>query len=356
MTAVAEGVDAIAAKGNAAATRELVTAQRAEELTRRVGLAPLSSAEITDRAARAARAADDFDLIERMIRIRGALGGATLKTLRELMTVRVLRAPALERLSVVSRAVVEAEVFRLLESLLDRLAKDPQLLQSVRQGTKVFRGTPILVAGVIREVFGCTLPVIERRVRLLRIKAAGERLTNPLIPADVIDSHLLGAVEMPTLKRQGQREIKLGTDRLVGTGVRKPQTIEEKLPDGSVIKLRVEGTLNVKLAVEVKGQTTASGGIRQILALQARGGDPGYVIIGKKLWLVQYDRRTVEHFVVAPEGDELRKAARYAASLRGDGMSITVLAIPAAVDKQIVGAAKLLVDATVTAAATRVTP
>ena len=150
----------------------------------------------------------------------------------------------------------------------------------------------------------------------------------------VIDSVHHGAVELPTRLRGNDRFIRLGTDRIVGVGTVNPHPVKVTWSDGTDDLLEVAGELEVSLAIEVKGRTTATGGIEQIVKLQDRG-QRGYAIIGNQLWLLKYDPAKVTHLVVAAPGDELASAAKLAGAQTAAGRTTKVVAIPLELDDEV---------------------
>jgi hypothetical protein len=188
--------------------------------------------------------------------------------------------------------------------------------------------------GAIREVVALFLEDVVAEVRTVVVdvrhtaaRARSETLT-------VIDTAVHGPVELPARVQGGDSALKLGSDRLVGPGRIEPQEVLIDPLDPTKGVISISGVLNIALAIEVKGRTTATGGIRQLQSLLARG-DRGYAQIGGQLWLLEYDFQKVTHLVVAPPGDELVQATAQAATLTKNGFRTKVVPIPLAIDNQI---------------------
>ena len=161
---------------------------------------------------------------------------------------------------------------------------------------------------------------------------------------EIVDSRILGSVELPTRLRKGERGVALGSDRLVASGLRQPQIVPEVDDAGGKFEIAVTGVLEqVQIVAEVKGRTTAPGALDQFVKLNQRGSG-GYVVIGDSLWLMpRFDPRKARFFAVAPEGQFLMDAERQAKALRSLGYSIDVLPIEAAVDQEIYAVARELI-------------
>jgi len=205
-----------------------------------------------------------------------------------------------------------------------RLARGKSVAEALRAENNM--------AGQLREVVTKYLEEVVDEVadvrRRLRTATAGSAQRT------VIDSATHGAVELPTRMRGNNRFIRLGTDRIVGVGTLAPQRIPWTWSDGTKDLIEVAGELETSLAIEIKGRTTATGGVAQISALQQRG-TRGYAIIGNKLWLVKYDPSMVIHLVVAPPGEELSAARKLAAALSASGTRTRAIAIPLALDNEV---------------------
>lgn len=190
------------------------------------------------------------------------------------------------------------------------------------------------MAGAIREIVAKHLP--EVRMEVLRTVLESRRRLRGNREASFLDSGVFGPVELPTRLRKGDRQIRLGTDRIIGVAHDKPRAVEVDWASGSKEKLWAAGDVDVSIAIEVKGRTTAEGGVEQIAALQTRGKQ-GYAIIGNELWLLRYHPERVTHIVVAPPGPSLT-AARTGAGRVG-APRVKFIEIPLAIDNQIFGLA-----------------
>ena len=184
------------------------------------------------------------------------------------------------------------------------------------------------LAGQIREVVAKYHPDVRDAVRQAEQATKGRGL-------QFVDSAVgSGVVELPGRLRGSDRFIRLGTDRIAGAAKIAPQDIPIVWRDGSQGIIHVEGELEVSLAIEIKGRTTATGGIEQIRNLADRGGR-GYAIIDGKLWLLKYDPAQTAHVVMAAPGVELRQAAALADRLTAQGVPTRVLEIPTLLDDEI---------------------
>lgn len=188
------------------------------------------------------------------------------------------------------------------------------------------------MAGQLREVVAKFLPEVIKEVRLVMIRLRAE--TRGSGARTVIDSSHHGAVELPGRLRGNDRFIRLGTDRIVGVGIADPQLVRVTWSDGTDDLLEVAGELDASLAIEIKGRTTATGGIEQIIKLQDRG-QRGYALIGNQLWLLKYDPAKVTHLVIAAPGDELNAAAKLAAAQTAAGRTTKAVPIPLELDDQV---------------------
>jgi hypothetical protein len=229
----------------------------------------------------------------------------------------------LSRLETLFRRFNTRERLELGERAL-RLARGKSVKEALRAENNM--------AGQLREVVSKYLPEVMDEVggvhRQLRQQTVGSATRS------VIDSANHGAVELPTRLRGKDRFIRLGTDRIVGIGHVAPQRVSITWSDGTHDLIEVAGELDVSLAVEIKGRTTATGGIEQLRALQQRGRQ-GYAIIGDRFWLLRYEPADVFHLAVAPPGEELIAAKKMASSLSAQGLRSKVVAIPLDLDDDV---------------------
>ena len=306
------------------------------------------SAMIDARMVKTSKNVEAFDHAERMIQMEARLGKPAMRELRALMRDEVLGGAALiDKLSDLEKAAIETEVYKILDSVVSRAsAKDPDLLANIHKGQIAAKGYKINVAGIIREVFGRDMPEIGLAARRLRIEAAALRMKRPTAGIEVIDSHVLGVVELPT-QLDGKRSIRLGTNSLMGLGVIEPGIIEDVTDAGVKVKIEYVGVMKVRLGVEVKGRTTAGDGLKQAIRLEQHG-TRGYALIGGRVWLVEYVAKDVQHFVVAPAGDAVVRAASDVKQLRTLGFDAVTVKIPTKMDEQFNAAAENMVRAVLT--------
>jgi hypothetical protein len=205
------------------------------------------------------------------------------------------------------------------------------------------RGYAVNVAGSIRELYGRNLSQIQLATRDYLVRIAEARRTRPAL--EVVDSRILGSVELPTRLRKGERTVRLGSDRIVASGLRQPQVVSDVDDAGHKFEVVVTGVLpELHVVAEVKGRTTAPGALDQFVKLNQRGSG-GYVVIGDSLWLMpRFDPSQARFFAVAPVGPMLATAEKEAKLLRSLGYGIEVLAIDAAVDEEILAVSRELVE------------
>jgi Domain of unknown function (DUF4157) len=202
------------------------------------------------------------------------------------------------------------------------------------------------LAGHIREIAAKYHPDVANAVRdaAHAADARGMQFVDSATAGVVAD-----IVELPGRLRGNDRFIRLGTDRVAGPARIAPHDVPVFWSDGTSGVMRVEGELEVSLAVEIKGRTTAVEGIGQIRALADRGSR-GYAIIGNKLWLLKYNPAQAMHIVVAAPGYELRQAAELAAELSRQGVRTQAVAIGTALDDDIKALARHLLEEAAAAA------
>lgn len=240
-------------------------------------------------------------------------------------------------LSLEDRMAMIADLAEKLRPLSLRAHLEPgELLRRLTQGGYV-NG----LAGSMRELYGRNLPRIRRATLDSLMHVDDARRLRPEL--ELVDSRILGSVELPTRLRKGERGVALGSDRIVARGLRKPEVVQDVDDAGGRFEIVVTGVLEqLDVVAEVKGRTTAAGALDQFVKLNQRGSG-GYVVIGDSLWLMpRFDPREVKFFAVAPEGQFLLDAERQAKALRGLGYSIEVLPIEAAVDQEIYEVAREL--------------
>jgi hypothetical protein len=330
----------LAARTSRADARKIALADRLSALWK------LKKTGVGEEATRAAdaikdveRASQDFIAVDRALHASLNAAEPTMALLRALIAGKLVGESAFAvRLSFNDRLVILTEVFGQLTRTAARGLDEP-----ARLALKSVRGGYVIgVAGVMREVYGRNLRAIANRVLKLRLETMELRRSNPAL--EVIDSSLMGPVKLPTRFRQGERAIALGPDRIVGLGRREPRIEQLMLEDGTSVAVRIEGVLTVKVLAEIKGRTTATDGLRQFVVMQRRGGQ-GYVQIGNEFWLLSpYRGDEVAHFLVAPAGEWMQRAAREAQELRGLGLSIELAEIGAKEEDEIVDVARRLVD------------
>jgi hypothetical protein len=189
------------------------------------------------------------------------------------------------------------------------------------------------IAGVIRECITTVFPDVVAAVG--RVTSDVRRRTFGSKVFSRIDSAVLGDIRLPTREREGERLIKLGSDRLVGVGRVEPTVVPAIWEHAKVDEfVRVAGILEARHVVEVKGASNAKGGVAQMRALAARG-EQGYVIIGGQLWLLVYEPAKVEHLIVAPPGGTLAAAIKGAAEMTDAGTNTKVLTYAKELDDSI---------------------
>lgn len=240
-------------------------------------------------------------------------------------------------LSLEDRMAMIADLGEKLRPLSLKAHLEPgKLLKKLTQGGYV-NG----LAGSMRELYGRNLPRIRRATLDSLMHVHDARRLRPEL--ELVDSRILGSVELPTRLRKGERGVALGSDRIVARGLRKPEVVQDVDDAGGRFEIVVTGVLEqLDVVAEVKGRTTAPGALDQFVKLNQRGSG-GYVVIGDSLWLMpRFDPREVKFFAVAPEGQFLLDAERQAKALRGLGYSIEVLPIEAAVDEEIYEVAREL--------------
>lgn len=233
-------------------------------------------------------------------------------------------------LSTGDRAAMLTEVSEGLRGISLRAHLDPAGL--LRELTK--NGYVNTLAGAIREVYGRNLRPI-RQATLDRLVHADEaRVFGSSL--EVVDSRILGSVRLRTRLVEGERNIALGSDRIVATGMRDPKVVKYVNLEGRDSEILVIGALSeLNIVAEVKGRTTATDALQQFVNLDRRGAG-GYVLMGDGLWLMPpLDRSKVKFFAVAPEGEFLMRAERQAKVMHSQGYLIDVLPIDAAVDQEI---------------------
>jgi hypothetical protein len=241
-------------------------------------------------------------------------------------------------LSMEDRVAMIADLAEKLRSLSLRAHLYPdELLRMATQG-----GYVNTLAGSMRELYGRNLQPIRRATLDCLVDIDDARRLRPQL--EIVDSRILGSVELPTRLRKGERGVALGSDRLVASGLRRPQIVREVDDAGGTFEIAVTGVLDqVQIVAEVKGRTTATGALDQFVKLNQRGSG-GYVVIGDSLWIMpRFDPRKARFFAVAPEGQFLLDAERQAKALRSLGYSIDVLPIEAAVDQEIYAVARELI-------------
>jgi hypothetical protein len=277
-----------------------------------------------------------FDTCDALARAALASVDPTVAFLRTISISRALRESRFAaRLSAADHQIILAELFTRIRRQGVRALENLSKLSS-----EVLEGYVHGIAGVMREMFGRDLPPIAKRVEALRDVIADERHIGPRL--ELLDSKVHGTVELPTRFNKGERSVALGPDRIVGIARRDPTTVALTFEDGTRGALQIEGVLEVRMVVEVKGRSTATDAMRQFIALQRRGN--GYVIIGDKIWMLTPHRADiVEHFLVAPVGRELERAIDEAATLRSIGMRITTVPITAEREREIQSAARAVV-------------
>lgn len=305
-------------------------------------LEKIADANEARRASKAIASVGDevkaFDIADAAIRMGMHVDDPSIQVLRAISAGRSLRGSTFAAsLSQKDKLTILSELFARIRSQSRRAIEDVVAMAN----PKVRGGYVISCAGMMREVHGRSLKPIA--VEVLKLRHEFSKLRRTTANLEVIDSNLIGAVRTPTRWRAGERSLALGTDRIVGLGQRLPTMIRQMLEDGTEATFRIEGELELRIAVEVKGRTTATDGIRQFVALQRRGNQ-GYVQIGEEFWLVKkYRADQVEHFLVAPAGEDMRLAAKEADQLRALGIRITPVEISAQQEQEIKKAADMLV-------------
>jgi hypothetical protein len=185
------------------------------------------------------------------------------------------------------------------------------------------------MAGAVREVVARELPVVQAVIDPIVMDA--RLATVGSATASVIDSARYGpeaaysAVHMATVLRDGERTVQLGTDRIIGL---------VNAGRGSAEGLRLAGSIDIVVAVEVKGRTVVLDGLAQLRALPDRAVQR-YCIIGGNLWLIRYDPAKVHHILVAPPGPLFAGAVAEAERLTAAGFRVEVVEIPVHLDDQI---------------------
>jgi len=114
--------------------------------------------------------------------------------------------------------------------------------------------------------------------------------------------------------------------------------------DGTRDAVDIAGVLDVRVAIDVKGRTTAAQGVEQLRVLKARGAR-GYAQIGGQLWLLNYEPSKVVHLLIAPEGADLARAAKAAEELTRAGALSKVIAIPKALDDEVIDLGRAYLEA-----------
>lgn len=279
------------------------------------GLPMAATKGTADRVAEVERQARVIDSVDKEL---AGLGKGIATTLDELRA--LARQPSLPKTAALFRAL----------SLEDRRFLAAKALELAKSTA---RSTHNNMSGYVREVVAKHLPelrlIVHDEIQMLRRTAPSRRSTSTL------DTGTKGPVHLRTYKKKGNREVELGTDRLVGRASGSPQRVDIEWPSGDKESVWVMGELDVTIAIEVKGRTNAFEGLRQLQRLRDRGGG-GYAVIDGRLWLLKYDPTKVKHIVVAPPGGGL-EAVKAAKAAKGSGgvANLEVIEISQEIDKQI---------------------
>jgi hypothetical protein len=321
--------------------RSLALAERTGELRR---IAEVAGNTVEGRrAAELLKSADSdvraFDVAEWGIRAGAGVAEPSMMVMRLLSMGRSLRGSKFaSALSDNDKMFVLSGLFGCILTQSERGLKETLAMAS----GNVLSGYVSQAAGLMREVYGRNLRPIAEAVHTLREEVAAAARRSPEL--EVIDSSLIGPVQVPTRLNAGERALELGTDRIVGVGIRSPEDVTMVLENGASTKLRVQGSLDPKIACEVKAKTTVPGGISQIIRFQDRGNH-GYIQLGDELWRLSSSRLDrLTNFVVAPGGPAFQVAKREASILRQLGIRIALVELPAAEEAQIMAAARGLVE------------
>lgn len=223
----------------------------------------------------------------------------------------------------------------------DRTRLIDEMIRRADEGKEVDHN---FVAGALREMVAKDLGAIRRLVIEERMRIPDTARSEPYTA--FLDTGAMGDVHLRTkVIDEGGRSIELGTDRILGIGRGKPERVEVTWPSGDVETVTVHGVLEVTVAIEVKGRTVVSGGIRQLEALVSQGrGTGGYVMIDGKFWLLDYDPSKVKHVLVAPKKHpDFARAAKM--SKLQSGGSLGVVEIPLDLDDEVLKMAGALLRA-----------
>jgi hypothetical protein len=297
---------------------------------------------ISDDAHLADMADEAREVEERIRRLRRSIG------IFDFMEDQLLRRlPGLRGMAALRSAVARAGSARFHRIFSNITEADLEYLfeQAIRNMLRSDIPTPARksnMGGHVREVVAQYLPGVLRKEEAtraaVRARAAGSG------EYSFMDSTVHKAVELPTLKKAGNREIRLGTDRVMGLAHADPRLVQAAAEGQKGGLVQVMGTLELAVAVEIKGATTAGEGVIQLRHLQSRGTQ-GYAVIGRELWLLEYDPRKVVHLLVAPEGAEMERARSLLRRMRADGIPAEAVEIAREIDAQIMQFADALLHA-----------
>lgn len=300
-------------------------------------------AGVAARMDRIEKAVSMFEKAEALLHDVGAFALLTARDERAIKDVLLSARRVAAELTPFEQRLVTLKVVQELKALARNGPR--RLGAAARLPAEVRRGYVSRVVSAAREVVQCGLDPITEAVIAVREEARLTRSSGGL--TEVVDSHIRGSVEMPTLPSSAaERTVRLGTDRLVGVGVREPLLVRFTADGPS---LPIAGRLRPRIGVEAKARENAGEGLEQLVAL-VRGRGDRYVIVGGEIWIVdEGPAEALQGFLVALAGAPLDRARTAA---RGLPFPVSVLPLPADLEAETQALGEVLVD-TVTAAFAR---